>query len=135
MGDQHDHLVVIELVGADLQGANLMRAYLRGADFGAANLRFAKLDNSDLSYAHFSLPEAFSALEEDAGTAADLTGATLTRANLEMASLSGADLSGATDFTNEELEQQAKSLESATMPNGQKYEDWLKDKKAHEEGG
>ena len=27
-------------------------------------------------------------------------------------------------------QKQAKSLEGATMPNGQKYEDWLKDKKA-----
>jgi hypothetical protein len=33
-----------------------------------------------------------------------------------------------------ELELQATSLKGATMPNGQKYEDWLKDKKAREEG-
>jgi hypothetical protein len=30
-------------------------------------------------------------------------------------------------IANEELEQQAKSLQGATMPSGQKYEDWLKD--------
>jgi hypothetical protein len=44
--------------------------------------------------------------------------------------LSTADLSGAISFINEELELQSKtpewSLEGATMPNGQKYEDWLK---------
>jgi hypothetical protein len=28
------------------------------------------------------------------------------------------------------LEGQTKHLEGATMPNGQKYEEWLKDKKA-----
>ena len=27
------------------------------------------------------------------------------------------------------------SLEGATMPNGQKYEDWLKDKEARKEDG
>ena len=37
-------------------------------------------------------------------------------------------------FTNEELEQQAASPEGATMPNGQKYEDWLKSK-GRGEGG
>jgi hypothetical protein len=30
------------------------------------------------------------------------------------------------------LEQQTKSLEGATMPHGQKYEDWLKDKEGRE---
>ena len=37
-------------------------------------------------------------------------------------------------FTNEELEQQAASPEGATMPNGQKYEDWLKSKGRAEDG-
>ena len=41
-----------------------------------------------------------------------------------------ADLNGAAVFDDEDLEQQAKSLEGATMPNGQEYENWLKDKKA-----
>jgi hypothetical protein len=31
-------------------------------------------------------------------------------------------------MSNEELEQQAASLEGATMPNGHKYDDWLKTK-------
>jgi hypothetical protein len=30
--------------------------------------------------------------------------------------------------TNEQLQQQAASLKGATMPDGQKYEDWLKSK-------
>jgi hypothetical protein len=48
--------------------------------------------------------------------------------------LSGADLSYAEGITNEELEQQAASLEGATMPNGQRYQDWLKSKSRAEEG-
>jgi len=32
-------------------------------------------------------------------------------------------------ITNEALEHQAKSLAGTTMPNGEKYEDWLKDKR------
>jgi uncharacterized protein YjbI with pentapeptide repeats len=58
-------------------------------------------------------------------------------ANMEGADLGGADLSGAYKHnsdgsrrmvTNEELEEQAASLAGATMPDGQKYEDWLKSK-------
>jgi uncharacterized protein YjbI with pentapeptide repeats len=56
--------------------------------------------------------------------------------------LSGADVSGA-DFsgtnlrnakvTNEQLAT-CKSLEGATMPNGEKYEDWLKSQGRREDG-
>src|SRR3712207_7773815 len=45
-----------------------------------------------------------------------------------------ANLGGADGITNEELEQQALSLEGADMPNGQKYEDWLKSKLRKEDG-
>jgi hypothetical protein len=73
-------------------------------------------------------------------TGADLSGAALSRAylndvdmsivyrskaNLGSTNLSDADLKGAT-VAQEQLEQ-AKSLKGATMPNGQKYEDWLKE--------
>jgi hypothetical protein len=34
----------------------------------------------------------------------------------------------ARNTTNEELEQEAQFLAGATMPNNQKYEDWLKSK-------
>jgi len=54
----------------------------------------------------------------------------LVEADLVEADLSGANLSGVKGITNERLEQQASSLKDATMPNGQKYEDWVKDKKA-----
>jgi uncharacterized protein YjbI with pentapeptide repeats len=48
------------------------------------------------------------------------------------ANLAGADLTDAI-ITEEQLAQCA-SLEGATMPNGQKYEDWLKSKGSGEDG-
>jgi uncharacterized protein YjbI with pentapeptide repeats len=58
---------------------------------------------------------------------ADLTGAHLTGAKLMDADLTKADLAGVKGIGNKELHQQATSLKGATMPNDQKYEDWLKD--------
>ena len=58
---------------------------------------------------------------------------TLRDATLRGAKLSKADLSGAKDTTSKQLAQ-AKSLEGATMSNGQKYEDWLKSKGSEEHG-
>jgi uncharacterized protein YjbI with pentapeptide repeats len=132
------------LSGADLSGANLSEANLSGANLSEANLsganlsgvgvimsgggdprqvtqrgganlreahlREAHLDEADLSFAHLRQ--------------ADLRGAELTDADLK-----GADLKGA-NVTQEQL-RQAASLDDATMPDGQMYEDWLKDK----EGG
>jgi hypothetical protein len=72
-------------------------------------------------------------LEGVDGHDAPLQGIDLGQANLSGADLSGADLSGVAGITNEELERQAYSLEDATMPNGQKYEDWLKDKEDRKE--
>jgi uncharacterized protein YjbI with pentapeptide repeats len=65
---------------------------------------------------------------------ADLTGIDLSDVELSKANLSGADLSGVKGITNKELQQQAVSLEGATMPNGQKYEEWLKSKGRGEDG-
>ena len=89
---------------------SLVGAHLRDAKLQGSVLRNTALQGVDLS-------------------GADMRGADLRDADLTRANLSGADLSGATAITNEELEQQAASLKGATMPNGQKYEDWLKDKK------
>jgi len=61
---------------------------------------------------------------------ADLEGANLEAANLESAKLRGANLRGANlygaELKNAWLE--GAKLEGATMPDGQKYEDWLKSK-------
>jgi uncharacterized protein YjbI with pentapeptide repeats len=68
---------------------------------------------------------------------AELIGTNLEKAKLINASLSGADLSGANlsganlsraEGVRCQQTQDAKSLEGATMPNEQKYEEWLKDR-------
>jgi hypothetical protein len=69
--------------------------------------------------------------------AAKLLGASLIEASLSGADLSGADLSYAnlTDakgWTREQMTA-ARSLAGATRPNGQKYEDWLKDEERRKE--
>jgi Pentapeptide repeats (8 copies) len=103
------------LIGADLSGARL-----RGADLSGANLSGARLRGADLN-------------------GANLSNTTLIETNLSVvlflseANLSGADLRDAKGITSEELDQQAASLEGATMPNGQKYEDWLKDREKRQQ--
>jgi hypothetical protein len=68
-----------------------------------------------------------SGLISSARRALDLKGADLREADLRYANLSGANLTDA-NVTQWQLEQ-ARSLEGATMPNGQKYEDWLEDRR------
>ena len=70
------------------------------------------------------------ALQDVDARGMDLSDTDLSCANLRYANLEGANLSEVVGITAGELEQQAATLEGATMPNGQKYEDWLKDKKA-----
>jgi hypothetical protein len=116
---------IIRLVGADLSGADLSEAYLEGAYLSRAyligtDLSVADLGEADLSGANLS--------------GANLSGAKLVGANLGKAAQGGPNLSGASGITNEELDQQAASLKGATMPNGQKYEDWLKSKDRVEDG-
>ena len=48
--------------------------------------------------------------------------------------LSYADMSWATGVSEGQFDK-CKSLEGATMPDGQKYEDWLKDKQTRGENG
>jgi uncharacterized protein YjbI with pentapeptide repeats len=132
------------LVGANLVGAHLGSAVLSGANLSGADLRGARLRMADLSGADLS--GAF--LNEAVLSSSNLVRASLFRANLKGAYLSAAylgganlreadlreaDLMGAIEITNEKLKQEAKSLQGATMPNGQKYEDWLKNKGSGEE--
>jgi uncharacterized protein YjbI with pentapeptide repeats len=109
------------LSDANLRGAHLSRAGLGGADMSDAFLFDADLRGANLSGA--DLHDAYLG-------SANLRGANLRGANLSDADLSDADLGGAKHISNEKLEQQAKSLKDAYMPNGQKYEDWIKDKQA-----
>jgi uncharacterized protein YjbI with pentapeptide repeats len=103
-------LVSADLTCANLSGAGLVEAILGGANLSKANLSgVSPLENlglgADLSRANL--------------IGADLSGAILTGVNFRNANLSEAQV------TEEQLGQ-ASSLEGATMPNGQKYEDWLK---------
>jgi uncharacterized protein YjbI with pentapeptide repeats len=127
-----------DLRGADLRGADLHGAELHGANLIGAELHGAGLIGADLIGADLRGANLIGAdLRE-----ANLSGANLEVANLDEANL-GPDLSsanpeeihrsGATGITNEQLEQQAWSLKGATMPDGQKYEDWIKDKEVREE--
>jgi hypothetical protein len=109
---------IVGLSGADLRYANLRHlnlaeAALDGAILEKADLRDSKLSNSDLGGTYLS--------------EANLSNAELKGASLVNAGLSGANLSGAQGVTPKQLDQAA-SLERTTMPNGQKYEEWLKDK-------
>jgi uncharacterized protein YjbI with pentapeptide repeats len=137
----------ISLKGANLKGAKLRGANLRGADLRKADLSEADLSGTNLSEADLRQTRLFGADLSGADlpptdlALVDLSGANLSRANLSDANLSDADLGAANlrgayklnsdgsrqIVTNEELRAQAASLEGATMPNGQKYEDWLKD--------
>jgi hypothetical protein len=105
--------VLLFLYDAGLIQGNPPIVGLRGADLSIINLSYVDLSSANLSSANLQ--------------GADLTGTTLEDVNLK-----GADLSDAT-VTQEQLDQ-AYSLKGAIMPNGQKYEDWLKSKGSGENG-
>jgi uncharacterized protein YjbI with pentapeptide repeats len=123
-----------DLRGANLQGADLNHAALQGADLGPATVSGyppgllpktpTNLTDADLSHA---------ALQDANLSSAVLQNANLTNADLTNANLRDAYLSEATGWTMEQLTA-ARSLEGATMPNGQKYEEWLKSR-GKEKGG
>jgi uncharacterized protein YjbI with pentapeptide repeats len=126
---------------ADLRGANLSRADLSRVDLTDANL-LPYDENNPATWNKHNL-EKRSTLSNGASFSrrglkvtnlsgatlhnAKLGGAWLGGANLRDADLSNADLTSAKGWTEEQLSA-AKSLAGATMPNGQKYEDWLKRK-------
>ena len=111
-------LIGAYLIGADLSGAGLYEANLSGASLvGGADLSGAFLNDADLRGAYLN--------------DADLRGAYLIGAYLSGADLSGADLQWAKNYTDEQL-RAAISLKGATMPDGTKYEEWIK---THAEDG
>jgi hypothetical protein len=120
----------IALSHATLRDAQLYEADLSVADLTNADLTNADLSGADLSGALLLSADLSGALLNNA----DLSGAYLYRADLSGAYLSFADLSDAQEINNEKLERQAKSLKGATMTNGQKYEDWLKEREGNGEG-
>jgi hypothetical protein len=156
--DLHDaNLRFAVLVSADLQDVNLSWADLSKADLQDANLIGADLSKAmliggtdlsgtDLSRADLTHAKLWSADLENAKligadlSEADLHDARLSGADLKDANLSGADLQGSplagsrTPIVTKEQLAACRSLEGATMPNGQKYEDWLKSRGHTEDG-
>jgi len=127
-------LVNANLIGADLSDADLSNALLDNADL-VAYLRNADLSGANLIGADLSEANLFSADLSDATLiGADLSRAVLDNANFSNAVLDNANLEGANGITNAELDLQAASLVGADMPNGQKYEDWLKSELRKEDG-
>jgi uncharacterized protein YjbI with pentapeptide repeats len=112
---------IITFSGADLSGANLTDA--------ADNLIGADLSSADLSGANLSCYRPVRQGSRAIVLFAGQRCSDLSHADLSEADLRGADLSETRGWNTEQLKA-ARSLEGATMPNGQKYEDWLKDKKA-----
>lgn len=104
----------VSLRFADLNSSPLVRRHiLNNTDLDRADLTNANMDNATLI--DTKLPGA------------DLSGADLSGVDLSGADLSDAILEDAEGVSCQQAEA-AKSLEGATMPNGQKYADWLKDK-------
>jgi uncharacterized protein YjbI with pentapeptide repeats len=127
-------MVNANLIGADLSGADLSNALLDNADL-VAHLPNADLSGANLIGANLSDANLFSADLSNANLiGANLSRAVLSEANLIDANLENANLGGVDGITNEELERQADSLVGADMPNGQKYEDWLKSELRKEDG-
>jgi Pentapeptide repeats (8 copies) len=96
-----------------LQAARLIRIDMPLVRLAGADLREADLSSANLFRAHLE--------------GVHLEGANLSRTNLERAHLRGAYV------TDEPLADA--NLQGATMPNGQKYEDWLKDREGSKEDG
>jgi uncharacterized protein YjbI with pentapeptide repeats len=109
---------VISLEEAHLRGTDLDYEALHGTDLEAADLRGANLAGAHLEGADLS--------------GANLSGAELRDADLSDAELTGANLRGA-KVADYQLAETG-SLTGATMPNGKKYEEWLKSKGRGEDG-
>lgn len=108
------HLEGTDLSGAHLGGADLRGAYLQDAKLSGAYLYDTDLRGADLSGADLS--DAEGRFE---------SGARMIRTSLGGARLDGADLTNAR--VSEEQLREAESLKGATMPDGQKYEDWIRE--------
>jgi uncharacterized protein YjbI with pentapeptide repeats len=145
------------LSGASMNFADLTNTDLSGAYLQNTDLTSADLIKADLRYVNFHSLHTTAAKPIGANpgepTGTNLSGASLGEADLSGAILTGADLTGAdcdeanlagvnfsgaildlasfdrgTGILEEELAQHALSLKRAVMPNGQRYEEWLKTK-------
>ena len=113
-----------DLGDADLSGANLIEADLTFAIMSGANMSGTYLDKADLSDVNLIETDLSGAVLSGAVLRrAVLSGADLRQTYLNGIDLHGADLSGtnlrdARGVTDEQLEEQALTLQGATMPGG-----------------
>jgi uncharacterized protein YjbI with pentapeptide repeats len=139
------HLRTADLSGATLHRTDLSNARLSYADLSGARLLHTDLSNADLLWANLANADVNSSNLRSADLkgaqmrnarliAVHLNDARLSHAYLGNTDLSISDLIRAEGINNEELEQQAASLEGARMPNGQQYEEWRKSKGSGEDG-
>jgi hypothetical protein len=122
---QGAYLFNTDLSGADLSGTDLLGANAWYVNLSSAQLVYARLSGASLLRANLSKTNLSYTYLGDISGFGKGTNIELSHANLQHANLSGAE-----GITVEELEQQAKSLEGAAMPNcGNKpYEEWLEDR-------
>jgi len=136
------------LYKANLVFTNLSGANLSGADLVCAALDYANLSGANLSGAKLAPPIGSHVIQEDqlpgtvkrklddeevlehdelerAGTHVTMSNFERFGAQLLGANLTGANLRGVEGDIHGQLMAGAASREGATMPNGQKYEDWL----------
>jgi uncharacterized protein YjbI with pentapeptide repeats len=154
------NLNIANLSGADLSGAILSFATLAFANLNGANLSGAQLAPplGHLIIQEDQLPDtlkrklgevpflgaakndgvnSLNALEEERERERYATRVTMREVERFGVELSGADLTGtnlrgAKGDIHGSLVARAKSLEGATMPNGQKYEEWVKSSEGQE---
>jgi uncharacterized protein YjbI with pentapeptide repeats len=118
------------LRGSDLSGADLIHTHLHGADLSEADLsgailhqailRGADLSGADLSGAILGMGSGFPEFREEKPPQVEyLGGGAILRVGLPE------DSPEEVEAAKEHLAE-VKSLKGATMPNGQKYEEWLK---------
>ena len=117
---------VMGLVGVDLSGVDLTDSAPGDAQT-YASVPVADLSSADLTYADLSGADLGIVMHGARLVGADLGGADLNGAIIHDANFSGANLSNVTGKTAEQLDGQAGSLEGSIMPDGRKYEEWLKD--------
>src|SRR5215203_5664281 len=110
---EHNESVTRFLINSGLAESSEASARLGLAESGEASARLLR----EITLSHATLSDAYL-------PNADLRHAVLRHADLNDADLRKANLRGALGLTDEKIAA-AKSLKGATMPNGQKYEDWL----------
>ncbi len=112
---------------ADLTGMNFTDKALSGVRLTRANLANTELSGADLSEADLTGAQLGTARRMTVRHDGTTAPAPPNPAYLRQADLRNADLSNTMGWTYQQWDR-AKSLQGATMPNGQKYEDWLKSK-------